>query len=629
MTSGESSQNGPPPISAADNSTVSALQRSEAALAHRAEFQRVLMNLAVGFVNAPLDALDREIDNALAQVGNFSNSDRAYLFAYDFEAGTTSNAHEWCAAGVEPMIDELQDVPLAGIEDWVEAHRSDRMMHVPSVPDLPLDSALRGILEPQGILTLITVPLWHHGACLGFVGFDAVSHRKDWTADEMTLLEVLAELFTNAWMRRDREHQLIQARQDAEQASVAKSRFLATMSHELRTPMNGVLGMTELLLTSELDARQRQFAEAVHRSGEQLMLLLNDVLDVAKVESGRMELESAQFDPRVLTADIAELATPGAKAKGLRLEVATDPRLPAFVVGDQGRLRQVLTNLMGNAIKFTREGVVRLRVDVVARDGSEAGRPTATLRWEVSDTGPGIDPAILPRLFEPFTQADTSIARKYGGTGLGLTIVRELVDLMSGDLSVTSEPGAGATFGVTLEFPLAQTAEPIPVPDRAVAPTASPVPVPDPAAAPAASPVVGCRVLVAEDNTVNRMLAQAHLKALGCDVLLATDGSEALDVVASQAVDVVLMDCRMPVLDGFEATRAIRAREAEVAAGDVAAAVGGPAVRRLPIVALTANVMEDDRDACLAAGMDGFLSKPYSRAELLAVLEQWAPAPRS
>lgn len=617
MTSGQSSQNSPPPSGAADDSAVAALRRSEAALAHRAEFQRVLMNLAVGFVNTPLDTLDREIDNALAQVGEFSGSDRAYLFAYDFDAGTTSNTHEWCAAGVEAMIDELQDVPLAGIEDWVEAHRSDRMMHVPSVPDLPAGSALREILEPQGILTLITVPLWHHGSCLGFVGFDAVSHRKDWTADEMTLLEVLAELFTNAWMRRDREHQLIQARQDAEQASVAKSRFLATMSHELRTPMNGVLGMSELLLTSELDARQRKFAEAVHRSGEQLMLLLNDVLDVAKVESGRMELEDAPFDPRVLTADIAELATPGAKAKGLRLDVASDPRLPDLVVGDQGRLRQVLTNLMGNAIKFTEEGVVRLRLAVVARGRVEAGVPTVTLRWEVSDTGPGIDPAILPRLFEPFTQADTSIARKYGGTGLGLTIVRELVDLMGGDLIVTSEPGAGATFQVTLELPVTQTAEPVPAPGGS--------------AAPAVSPVAGCRVLVAEDNTVNRMLAQAHLKALGCEVVLAADGSEALELVASQPVDVVLMDCRMPVLDGFEATRAIRAREAASAGGageaDGEAATGGgtPRVRPLPIIALTANVMEDDRDACLEAGMDGFLSKPYSRAELLAALEEWAP----
>ncbi|MDQ1246375.1 MAG: hypothetical protein QG597_743 [Actinomycetota bacterium] len=628
MTSGQSpeSESEPPATGAA------LVARSRAAeSAHRSDFQRVLMNLAVRFVNTPLDTLDEAIDNALARVGAFSGSDRAYLFAYDFDAGTTSNTHEWCAAGIEPMIDELQDVPLEGIEDWSEAHRADRMLHVPSVPDLPDDSALRGILEPQGIITLITVPLWHDGDCLGFVGFDAVGHRKDWSEDELALLEVLAELFTNAWMRRDREHALIRARHDAEQANIAKSRFLATMSHELRTPMNGVLGMTELLLTTALDSRQRTFAEAVHRSGGQLLELLNDVLDVAKVESGRMELEHAPFDPRLLTTDIAELAGPGARTKGLRLEMVSDPALPSRVAGDQGRLRQVLTNLVGNAVKFTEHGAVRLHVQVLERPDQDR----VVLRWEVSDTGPGIDSSILPRLFEPFTQADTSIARKYGGTGLGLTIVRELVELMGGDLSVASEPGKGATFAVTLDLPtVAGQAQTQPGGASVVTTAGAPgaqadsAPSGDGAGVGATTEsgddtqrLLGCRVLVAEDNTVNRMLAQAHLKALGCQVLLANDGREALDVWGAEPVDVVLMDCRMPVMDGFEATRVVRSSEA--AAG--AAGAGGSDVNHVPIIALTANVMEDDRDACLAAGMDGFLTKPYTREQLRATLLEWWP----
>lgn len=580
-----------------------ALQRSQEQLAHRAEFQRVLMNLAVRFVNAPLESLDAEIDHALAEVGAFSASDRAYLFAYDFAAGTTSNTHEWCGPGVEPMIAELQDVPLDGLDDWMDAHCSRRAMHVPSVPDLPPGSALRQILEPQGILTLITVPLWHDGECLGFVGFDAVTHLKDWTADETALLDVLAELFTNAWIRRDRERALVAAQRAAEEANQAKSRFLATMSHELRTPMNGVLGMTELLLASDLDARQAKFAHAVHRSGEQLLSLLNDILDVAKVESGRMELERASFDPRALTRDLVELAAPGARGKGLQIEAEVDPAVPGSLVGDQGRIRQVLSNLLGNAIKFTELGSVR----VVLSDEGESDSGCAVC-WRIIDTGPGIDPEILPRLFEPFAQADTSIARRYGGTGLGLTIVRELVDLMGGELEVDSQPGQGTTFAVTLGLPL---------PAARTAPQGSEVsddadpPHPDGTAGVTGrtASMAGVRVLVAEDNTVNRMLAEAHLKALGCAPIMVEDGREALRAVASQPVDVILMDCRMPVMDGFEATRAIRSAE-----GDGT---------RVPIVALTANVMEDDREACLEAGMDGFLTKPYTRDELLAELTHW------
>lgn len=572
-------------------------------MTYQEEFQRVVMALAVDFVNTPLDTLDDAISDALAQVGRFTESDRAYLFTYDFVARTTSNTHEWCAPGIEPMIDDLQDVPLEGLEDWLDAHLAERLMHVPLVTDLPESSALRQILEPQGILTLITVPLTHAHDCLGFVGFDAVTHVKDWTPEEVALLRVLAELFTNAFMRRDRERELIAARREAEAANEAKSRLMATISHELRTPMNGVLGMTELLLSSGLDARQRTFALAVQRSGEHLMSLVNDVLDLARAESGRLELELLPTDPAVLTRDTVDLARPLARERGLSMTVEFPGELPALVQADQVKLRQILTNLVGNAIKFTEVGGVRVAVFAVTdADGLQ-------VCWEVSDTGPGLSSADIQRVFEPFVQARQAAAQDAGGTGLGLAIVRELVHFMGGEVDVDSVLGQGSTFRFTVPVQLSgQHSHPAALDP---APTDSTT---DPAAgdSPAEQPLRGYRVLVAEDNGVNRMLAQAHLQALGCEVLLAVDGAEALAVLNSEQVDLVLMDCRMPVLDGLAATEQWRQVE--------------PPEVSMPIVALTANAMAGDREACMLAGMNGFLAKPYKRDDLQAEMLRLLPA---
>lgn len=550
-----------------------------------ADFNTVLMHLAVAFVNAPLDRLDEEIDLALAKVGEFSDSDRAYLFSYDYDAGTTSNTNEWCAPGTEPMFEHLQDVPLDGLDDWMDAHQQNHKLHVPAVADLPEDGALRAILEPQGILTLITVPLWHDGECLGFVGFDAVRHVKDWHDDEVALLEVLAELFTNAWLRRDRERELMRARAAAEQANVAKSRFLATMSHELRTPMNGILGMSELLLAGGLEPDARSYAEAIHRSGTQLLHLLNDVLDVAKVESGRMDLVAVAFDPGALTRDAVELFATAAQRKDLDQVLTIAADVPAAVVGDPSRIRQIITNLISNAVKFTDAGRVEVSLSWIPSSGS--------LCWRVRDTGVGIDADSLPRIFDPFTQAQNSASRQFGGTGLGLAIVRELVELMRGEIDVASDPSAGTEFTVVVPAPVATA------PTRGEQrphETAPPAEVDE-------APLAGRTILVADDNTVNRMLAEVHLRSLGCEVILAGEGAEAVSMWQQHSqIDAVLMDCLMPVMDGYAATRAIRQAE--------------PAGSRVPIVALTANVMEVDHQACFEAGMDDVLTKPYTRDQL-------------
>jgi signal transduction histidine kinase/ActR/RegA family two-component response regulator len=410
-------------------------------------------------------------------------------------------------------------------------------------------------------------------------------------------------------------HEAVRKARAAEQANEAKSVFLATMSHEIRTPLNGVIGFAEQLLDSPLTPEQREHVRILHGSAEDLLAILDDVLDFARIDAGELRLEQVDLHVPTCLKRALDPVRGAIEAKGLELSVAVDGDVPEALTGPAVRLRQIVLNFASNAAKFTERGSIDVRASLAT-----AGEREVTLRIAVRDTGIGIARDRQGRLFQPFEQLDSGSDREYGGTGLGLAICKDLAELMGGRVGVESEPGRGSTFWVEVPLARPEAARDDPAP-RAAEPAA---PLPS-AAAPSAGRIAGDprraaqRVLVVEDNPVNRKVTTLILSKAGWSVAHAENGLEALERCAEERFDLVLMDCQMPALDGFEATRRIRERER--GSGE-----------RVPIVALTANALVGDRETCLAAGMDDFVAKPVHAQALVAVIERWigaeAEAPR-
>jgi two-component system sensor histidine kinase/response regulator len=561
------------------------MQRTNEALARRLELEALVAETSTRFMNIEPEGIDAEIERTLDAIGRFIGSDRGMIFLYD-DASKATLRYVWppAASGLANRVPEMRRADVPEVLDFFLAQR---MLNASRPEKLPPGFAkLDGLLGSREVVSRIAVPMVCHSRTTGILGFHSIGIERAWPDEDLRLLRLLAEIISGALARRETAAALQLAKNAAESANRAKTEFLANMSHELRTPLNGILGYAQLLRRDPaLHSDQRESVAGIESCGEHLLTLISEILDLAKIESGRLQLELGHIDLDTLLREVADVARVRATQSGLMFTYQTATRLPAFVLVDGRKLRQILLNLLGNAVKFTDHGSVCLRVAA-----TRVGRGRVKLKFDVEDTGIGISEADLERIFDPFHQVRPA-DRAIEGTGLGLSISRKLAGLLGGKLAVRSERGKGSTFTVEIEVEEvgAQRDEP----------------------SGHAAPVTGYegqrkRILIADDKADNRQILVRLLKSLGFEAETADNGAQAVDLAQRLQPDLIFMDLVMPIKDGFAAIREIRELQTPAS--------------RVPIVAVSASAFENTRVQSVAAGCDDFIIKPVRLDHVIDVV---------
>lgn len=505
--------------------------RTEEELRQQSRLQQLLMNIASEYINVPLDEMEETINRSLTDLGRFASADRVYIFEYDWNQQVCNNTHEWCAEGIVPQIDNLQQIPFESIEPWLNVHQKGLPMDLPDVQALPEGDEVRKILEPQNIKSLMALPMVSGDRCIGFVGFDSVTEHKNYTTKEKLLLKLFAQMLVNIRERADLENQLIIEKENAQIASRVKSEFLANISHEIRTPLNGVIGFADLLDSTSLNTLQKQYLENVNISAKTLLSVINDILDYSEIEAGKMLLDPVETDIIELACETIDLVKYKALEKKLELLLDIPPHLPRFAIVDQTRLKQILINLLSNAVKFTDKGEVELRVGFEAENDDYG-----LFSFAVRDTGIGITPEQQNTLFEAFTQADSSMSKRYSGTGLGLIISNRLVEKMGGRIELQSAYKKGSTFSFAVHTGFKEQA------DTRIR-----------------KPENIRRVLVADDNDRSCEIIRKHLEYRGLEVEICRNGKDVIKALRQTPVyDLVIIDYHLPGYSGSDVVQTMR-----------------------------------------------------------------------
>jgi PAS domain S-box-containing protein len=680
-------------------------KQREELIRQQLKLQDILIKISSTYINIELDKVETTIQNSLQELAEFVGADRAYIFDYDFNNETTTNTYEWCADGILPEIEHLQNVSLDRLTNFLRKHLKGEEFYVSDVSKLEKNcSGIKEILEAQSLKSVISIPMKNGDELLGFIGFDSIKQAHSYTDKEKTLLEVFSQMLVNVIERKrhdgllvrqeekyrniitnmnlgiievDENENILYANQSfcdisgynqdeiknlkathflhspenelevqdknalrsngvssgyelavknkqgesrwwfvsdapnyndknehvgsigihlditdqkklekeleqaiivAEEASKAKEVFLANMSHEIRTPLNVITGMIRELGKDNLTDKQRKYVSHSETATYHLLAIVNNILDMSKIEAGEFKLENKEFSISSVASDVMSILYAKAQEKGLELRVVESSEIMKSLIGDAGRLRQILINLMGNSLKFTERGFVELKISVVTSSGDNQ-----RLLFEVNDSGIGMSEPFMKKLFDKFSQEDGAANRRFEGTGLGMSITKELVELMGADIIAKSKKGVGTQISFEVDFPIG-------LQDNLAAKTAKA----------SKNCFEGTRVLLVEDNEMNRFIAIQSLNFVGCIVTEAENGLIAIDKLKSADFDIVLMDIQMPKMDGVEATKFIRANLS----------------KEIPIIALTANAFKHDIDLYLSVGMNDYLIKPYREDDL-------------